>query len=246
MEYEEVQPVSEPIQLTPSESVTHPTPQVSIETDGSFATAIRDIIRERKPVHLLETGTHRGTGSTAVICGAIGNNSRLHTVESNRTFFGCAVANTHKWNYRVECRWGLSIPRSLLPTYKEVLENIRSCPADIAIDGAHLPSDELRAQEYVEETTVRGSAPENLIKQIVKTEHDGKIDFVLLDSAGHIGYIEFQHLLNFLEHPCIIALDDTKHLKHYKSIVAIRRWDKFKILAEGQDRCGWAITEYRP
>jgi len=217
----------------------------SINTNGEFADALRQVIKEYDPRRLLETGTFDGLGSTAIISESINPLARLITIECDFSLYAKAVANTRKFGHKVDCRNGLSIPSSMLPTKDEIVKMLSECPDNLNKDYPEVQNLDDYAIYYLDEMK-RDFKEDDLIKQIVSKVFGGKLDFAILDSAGHLGWLEFACLLNFLESPCIIALDDVNHIKHYKSMEAIRSSKVFTILNEGDERYGWAIARYDP
>jgi hypothetical protein len=85
-----------------------------------------------------------------------------------------------------------------------------------------------------------------MIRRCIELEFRKPPDFVMLDSAGHLGWIEFQYLMLFLKLPCVLALDDTKHLKHYRTLAFIEKDSRFKVVARGSERFGWVVAEFQP
>jgi hypothetical protein len=72
-------------------------------------------------------------------------------------------------------------------------------------------------------------------------------DFVLLDSAGHLGHLEFVYTTSKLRGRCFIALDDTNHVKHYQSVLDMKQDPKrFRIVAESKEKFGFCIAEFNP
>ena len=85
---------------------------------------------------------------------------------------------------------GLSVPRELLPTFEQInnstVENVEF--GEIYIDH----EEKERALKYFEETDF-SDVEDNLLEKCLK-RFDYAPDFVLLDSAGHMGNIEFNYL----------------------------------------------------
>jgi len=133
----------------------------------------------------------------------------------------------------------------MLPTKDDIVGMLKACPDNLSKDHPEVDDLEAYAIYYLDETK-KDFKQDDLLKEAVYKVFAGKVDFVLLDSAGHLGWIEFACLLNFLSSPCIIALDDTNHIKHYKSMEATRSSKIFEILREGNERYGWAIAYYNP
>jgi len=59
---------------------------------------------------------------------------------------------------------------------------------------------------------------------------DYKPDLVMLDSAGHMGFIEFKYVLSLLKGSCVFILDDVNHVKHYDSLRLMKNDSRFNVL----------------
>ena len=94
-----------------------------------------------------------------------------------------------------------------------------------------------RAANYFKESDL-ADVPDNLLNNCL-VECGDKPDFVLLDSAGHLGHLEFDLLLQRLKGPCVIALDDIFHVKHSQSYIQITSDARFKVLAMAREKYGF-------
>lgn len=74
----------------------------------------------------------------------------------------------------------------------------------------------------------------------------GNADLIVLDSSGHLGFIEFNYILSLLRSPCIFVLDDTRHVKHFHSLKRIKEDSHFNLLKESDEKFGFCIAEWRP
>lgn len=207
---------------------------------GEFRQAVKDLILEREPIRVIETGTYHGTGSTrALIDGleAAGGDYTLLTIEVNPGHHGIAQMNLAGYS-RVQLLNGLSIPRRLLPSdldTRTMIESLRS--SDVYVDHGEAE----RLQLYRGEVSF--DVPDDLLGKAMAS-FSGAPDLLLLDSAGHLGFIEFNYALSLLRSPCLIVLDDTRHIKHYKSLQLMKRDPRFEILKESDERFGFCIAEY--
>ena len=69
---------------------------------------------------------------------------------------------------------------------------------------------------------------------------------IVLDSAGGIGYLEFQTVLKVMGNSeYFILLDDIHHLKHFRSARDIKTDKSFEILGLEQHH-GWMLAHHRP
>jgi len=222
---------------------------VQLKTESQFARAIHTAFAETRPTRIIETGAYKGTGSTAIICSAIlateypaGARPKFFSVEINPRLVQIAQANTQKFRdagVDLEFLNGLSLPRSLLPTPEQIQAMVSADDADVYID--HSPAE--RVSLYAGE--VAFDVPDDMLDKAMRA-FDYKPDFVLLDSAGHLGFVEFKYAISKLSGPCWLALDDTNHLKHYKSLRAIKQDARFKIAVEGTEKFGFCLARFNP
>lgn len=184
---------------------------------------ITTLIEDRQITQVIETGTYMGLGTTkAVIDGMLkhGMDYQFITMEVNPNYYHQAVNNnvgtqTEFWN-------GLSIPKSMLPT--SVTFNV---PDFVVVD--HHENE--RERNYTQEVSF--NVEDDLLAKACKI----RPEMVILDSAGHIGFIEFKYLMSLLpDHDFILVLDDIHHVKHYDSFQYVKsRPDKFTIIWQSDD-----------
>lgn len=205
---------------------------------GEFRRAVIDLILEKKPSKVIETGTYYGTGSTRVLIDgleAAGGDYQLLTIEVNPENYNVAKCNLAAWP-GVTPMNGLSIPRRLLPSDLDTLTMIEILRGhDIYVD--HGDAD--RMQLYQQEVSF--NVPDDLLGAAMS---ETPPDLLLLDSAGHVGFIEFMYAMSLLQSSCLIVLDDTMHIKHCRSLQVIKQNPKFKIIKESDERFGFCIAEY--
>ncbi len=226
--------------------VTHGT--MGVATESAFARALKQVIADHRPRRLIETGTHVGAGTTTIIASALRqcglDGASFHSIEVNPLFYLRANVNLRKSGLDRFARLhnGLSIPRNLLPQAAE----IEAAAAEAKnVPGVFIDHEEARRVAlYLAETKFDGVQDDLLGRCLA--EFDYKPDFLLLDSAGHMGFVEFQYVLQLIKSPCILALDDVNHLKHYLTLRHIRTDARFKILAESNEKYGFCITEFTP
>lgn len=190
-------------------------------TGSQFNQKVAEIIVSRKLRRVIETGTQFGTGSTRAILSGLkklGGKYRFITIEVNPQFHKQAMSNNLK-EVNVEFWNGLSVSHSQKPV--DITFNV---PDFVVVD--HLPQN--RTKLYMRE--VNFNVPDNLLDHALQ-EFYYEPDLVLLDSAGHMGLIEFKYLMERAKSSYILALDDTDHGKHYESLEFIRANPKrFEIL----------------
>lgn len=220
----------------------------NVNTVSDFSDNIHRLFREIRPKKIIETGTYLGTGTTTIIASALRHlaieDAVFYSIEVNPDNQRQAASNLKNKGLLpyVTLIHGLSIPRHLLPTIEEIDD---SCVKNIANPHIYLDHHEHeRALKYYNETNWKDVPDDRL--GICLHYFNGCPDFVLLDSAGHMGNIEFNYLIQKLRSDCIIALDDTNHIKHYKSLLQIRNDPRFQVIVESKERTGFSITLFRP
>jgi len=217
----------------------------SVSAGSLFAVELRDLIRSTRPKRILETGTMYAMGSTRVIGEALKEfniNADFRSIEIQAERCEEARANAKEFGIEVKIECGLSIPRSLLPSKEDIKWRLSDVPSDIDVFTDFEPED--RVESYFAETRVQGAASDLIGK--VLDDWDGMADLILLDSAGHIGWSEFIHVLAMLRGPAWFALDDTRHVKHFKSRLAILEDSHFRVVADSPERFGFLIAHYMP
>lgn len=215
-----------------------------IQEGSAFAEAIGQVIREYRPKKILETGTYLGQGTTAVIAEAMKQNGidgTFFTIEVNPRYHAQAKAYLESRGYPVQSLCGLSIPRRLLPS-REQIQQTTTTVQDESLFVDH--PEPVRAQRYYQETDFP-DVPDDLLGKCLAI-FDGRPDLVLLDSAGHLGWIEFQYVFERLKGPCILALDDIDHIKHHRSFQYMQKDGRFEILVSSNEKFGFCIARFDP
>jgi len=218
---------------------------MAVGTESGFADAINRLFAKIRPGKIIETGTYMGTGTTAAIASSLRRlgitDARFYTIEVNPEHYKQAAANLAKAGHNVTVLNGLSIPRRLLPTLEQIEEK---CVRNIEFDDIFVDHKENeRAGLYYTETNF--DVPDDLLGECLE-KFDNQPDFVLLDSAGHMGNIEFNYLLSRLRGPCYIALDDIYHIKHYKSLLQIQKDSRFEMITRSKEKFGFCIVRFTP
>lgn len=217
-----------------------------IDTGGEFAERIRKLFTDSRPKKIIETGTYFGTGTTTIIANTIKalaiEDATFYSIEVNPRHYSKALAHITREGLNVKPLNGLSVPRSLLPSRAEIEQRyVSSVLADqLIVD--HEPDQ--RTEFYFRETDFP-HLQDDLLGQIL-AEFGNKADFVLLDSGGHMGYVEFQYLTSKLRSPCWIALDDIFHVKHHLSFKDIETDPRFVIETVSREKFGFCIARFTP
>ena len=220
----------------------------AVKTDSAFAREVRSLFARVRPVKILETGTFIGNGTTTVIASAIRDlgigGAKFYSVEVNPGLHTLARRNLEKAGLTsyVNLLNGLSVPRALLPGREDIEKRTVT---EIGSEGVYVDhSPEERVEKYYRETDFPGVA-DDLIGRVLGV-FEFRPDFVLLDSGGHMGNIEFNYLLSRLKGECYIALDDIFHIKHHGSFTRMQSDPRFEIVAAVREKAGFCIAHFTP
>jgi hypothetical protein len=240
---------------------------VSMSKDQEFIDAIATLFRNNKIEYIVESGTYMGTGSTKTIADLVLQNKvpikTLYTIEVDRKLFSKAIKNLRKYPF-VTPIWGISVdPEEAIKFVNtdDAIQNHEKYP-DVFIDTLNNP-----VQFYISELNgqlSQTSKPEGFFSKIFSNNVSPKESFeknvfkrillgvkecnplILLDSAGGIGFLEFNTVLDYLkEKKFIIILDDIHHLKHFRSLAYIENSKNFTVLNKSPQH-GWVIAMYKP
>lgn len=204
--------------------------------------------------YIFESGTYLGTGSTSFIANTFKNCKNLKqffTLEINPDFFLQAKKNLAQFSF-VRCIYGLSVK------YDEAIAFIKT---DDAILNHHQYSDVfiddiINPQKfYLNEIEGFLSRKKLGLRRLLLRKREDVIQetlaplkgtpLIVLDSAGGIGYLEFQKVLKIMrsKKEFYLLLDDVHHLKHFRSKLDVEADEKFKILAKSLDN-GWLLAHH--
>ena len=217
-----------------------------VGTESQFARSIRELFTRIRPRRVIETGTYFGTGTTTVIASTLRDleidDARFVSIEINPRHYARAQANLERAGLNVELLHGLSVPRLALPTReqieRELIQNVMG--NDLVVD--HEEADRVRL--YFGETDFP-DLPDDLLGLVLR-RFNYKPDFVLLDSGGHMGHVEFRYLVDQLRGPCHIAMDDIYHVKHHRSFQDVQRDRRFKVVSASEEKFGFCIAKFDP
>jgi hypothetical protein len=217
-----------------------------IETGSHFARCIRDTFAKLRPKRIVETGTYLGTGTTLVMAHALRElgleDATFYSIEVNPAHVRRAIENLAKHGFVVDILNGLSVPRALLPTVTQIED---AYVKHVLADGLVVDHEEADRARFYHRETDFPSLPEDLLGKSLAT-FDYRPDFVLLDSGGHLGHLEFRYVIDKLRGPCVIALDDIHHVKHYQSFRDMRADDRFDVIAASEEKFGFCIARFNP
>lgn len=185
---------------------------------------ITELVGSEILTKVIETGTYLGLGTTkAVLDGMRGHGMGFDfiSIEVNPVHYKQAVANNvgvpglHLLN-------GLSIGKPHLP-----IDTTFNVPDHIIVD--HQPN--VRQKLYNKE--IDFNVEDHLLQRAIDAL-GGEPDLVILDSAGHMGLIEFRYLMERIgDKSFYLVLDDVGHVKHYESFEYVKKHPEvFTILWE--------------
>lgn len=224
---------------------------------------LRAMLREAVQAHdvnvALETGTYLGEGSSAMLADVLTAqpSPRLVTIEADWHFWRQARTNLEPYGF-VECLWGRSVPIDEAISFMEeddALHRHDQYP-DVFIDdlddplafytrecrGEFVRSADSQDPAYVRDRAVHYQG-DDLLRRCLEELRDDR-PLILLDSAGGIGWLEFQTTrLVMGDSPYLLLLDDVHHLKHFRSLQAVRDAPDFELLGLDES-AGWALARH--
>ena len=202
----------------------------------------------------VETGTFYGSGTTTRLWRAarkVAPSATITTIECNkkyfndaRTYFAKAGLTTH-----LQPLLGVTVPKFMLLSLAEIEAQFVRRESEFGELGAPLDhAPENRVKAYFKES----HAPDvehGVLDKVIQASST-PIGLFVLDSAGHLGRVEFHYLLGLalqfpakFSRPFCIMLDGTSHCKHLRSLQFVKKQPGWKVLRESTDRFGWAAVE---
>lgn len=204
-----------------------------------FKEAVKNLISEIQPSKIVETGTYIGTGTTRILADSLIGPCELLTIEVNPRNNAEAKKNLAKYRF-VRAFCGLSIPRSMLPSIESTETMLKSLEnQDIFVDF----QEHERLYLYMRECA--HDVPDDLLRVCIRY-FGYSVDLFMLDSSGHLGFIEFCHILSLQKSRCHFILDDVFHVKHFKSLKMMENDSRFVIKKLSEEKFGFCIAEYDP
>ena len=218
----------------------------AVSGQSQFARAIGQLFEAERPRRLIETGTYLGLGSTSVLARALKDaevtDATFYSIEVNPDHYRRAVINLSRQGLNVSTLNGLSVPRSLLPTREQIERDYVLGPTE---DDVYIDHEEPQRAELYHRETDYPDLADDLLGRCLK-RFDYRPDFVLLDSAGHLGHVEYQYVLRLLAGPCYVALDDIYHVKHFRSFQEMRADPRFELVSVSEEKFGFCIGRFTP
>ena len=232
--------------------------------DGGLAPVLARVVTETGVSHVVETGTYLGTGSTRMLAAAFPSDrppKSFITIEANWSSWCAARGNLAAFPF-VTVLWGRTMSRRRALEFvrtDDALRNHEQWP-DVFIDDTRHPVKSytrelrgrlggkprgLRSIVRFARDRLRRYSGEDLLSRSLRAVRERR-PLILLDSAGGIGWLEFQTVLHEMgSAPYTIVLDDTHHVKHFRSLAHIRSDAAFTILAESEQH-GWVVARHSP
>ena len=235
--------------------------------DVDLINSLNDLAKKNIIKYIIETGTHRGLGSTTMLGNAFKNSSTLvslNTIEIDYTNFSVAKKNLSHFSF-INCCYGCSLDLNEAITYVKKDEAIlyHEKYPEIFIDSAKDP-----INFYVNELEGKlnessDSIIKKFLKKLLRPSKNSKINpqynllpklikefyndemFIVLDSAGGVGHMEFQITDELMKNKAYyLLLDDTHHLKHFRGYDIIKNRGDFSIL-NASDKNGWVLAYHK-
>lgn len=222
---------------------------MSVQRSDRLVEALRRAAAELRPQVVLETGTYLGQGTTQLLLEALADHPLevFYTIEVSPAYYAEAVLNLAHAPV-VHCLWGLTVGQSEAEAFirnDDLLQNIAQYP-DLYVD-SDTPVD-----TYTREVRGAGGTDEALevipdmwLERLAPRVRSRR-PLIALDSAGGIGWMEFQEVLRLMEAARFgLFLDDINHVKHYRSFKAMQGDPRFRIIDHDYER-GWAVALFTP
>ena len=232
-----------------------------MQMPSSLAVGISDFLKEVRPSHVIETGTYEGLGSTKIIAELLTQlkcADQFVTVEANWKSWKKAKRNLQPYSF-VKPLWGNTVDVKHASAFimdDEVLKHPENYP-DLLFDTPYNQQqfylDEINGKlggrvskrnmlAYLMDRSLHFSGSNLLTKYLQKFR--GHEPLIVLDSAGGIGWLEFQIVRETLGNQSYhILLDDINHVKHFRSYQAIQKDPCFHITSIDPDG-RWVIASY--
>lgn len=237
---------------------------VSMNKDMNLIKSLEEIAEKNEIQYIIETGTHRGLGSTTMLSNAFKNSvslKSLNTIEIDYTNYSKAKKNLAQYPF-VTCWYGCSLDLNEAIEYvknDEAILHHEKYPA-VFIDYAKDP-----VSFYVNELEGRLNDTSNnifkkILKAILKPSRNFNINpeynllttlinkfmndtlLIVLDSAGGVGHMEFEITDALMKHKSYyLLLDDIHHLKHFRGYEIVKTRSDFKVI-NASEQNGWVLA----
>ena len=229
----------------------YPFASMAMREDAVLRGALTKLIAAEGIDIAIETGTFLGMGSTKFTAECflqVAPPKRFVTIELNFSNWCQAKVNLRPYPF-IDCRWAASVATETAINFinnDEMLRDHRNYHG-IYIDDIDNPvawyTRELIPDAKInQETKAVLWDGEDFLPRSLQV-HAAHRPLVTLDSAGGIGLLEFQTLLQHMgDREFFLLLDDTHHIKHYRSLQHVSNSPDFNIVAKGES---WALASHR-
>ena len=199
---------------------------------NEFYKVVNRLIKEYDIQDIIETGTFMGDGSTRIFAET---GKTVITVECNPIHWEAAKNNLKQFP-NVVCLWGFSLNKN---------DMIR---AIMETDFSDFPAEVRRDHPYSKAFYMREIGFNPPFEAVLSSLLDNKNNqLVFLDSAGGIGFEEYNNAMYYFEsinenakgHK-VIMLDDVNHVKHYRSVQDLKA-KGYLVNFSSDGRFAWAI-----
>ena len=199
--------------------------QGQITNETKLASIIKTIIKEEKPLTIVEFGTWKGLGSTKQLIDGIQASNYTPDVflslETNRGFFDIANKNLKDYKDIVTLVRGRIIEVDEIKSYAETITEVP--------EGQDLN----KVKQFFEEDIDNYEECENVLEELPE-----KIDLLILDGGEISTYLEW---LELKDRANIVVLDDTKMLKTKRIVDEVSVDDNFKLIEKSEERNGYYV-----
>jgi hypothetical protein len=235
--------------------------------DVDLVNSLNDLAKKNIIKYIIETGTHRGLGSTTMLGNAFKSSSNLvslNTIEIDYTNFSVAKKNLSHFSF-INCCYGCSLDLNEAIAYvkkDEAILNHEKYP-EIFIDNANDPinfyvnelegklneSSDSIIKKFLKKLLLPSKNSKinpqyNLLPKLIKEFYKDEM-LIVLDSAGGVGHMEFQITDELMKNKAYyLLLDDTHHLKHFRGYEIIKNRGDFSIL-NASDKNGWVLAYHK-
>jgi len=194
---------------------------------SEFRNVVKDLLSNNEVDDIVETGTYNGLGSTSIFAET---NKYVFTIECN--FNNFSIASRNLSNFENVCViHGLSINRNEL--IKGLLHE--NFDIDTKYDSSYPKAFYMREISH-------NVVVENALDLFANNDRK---QLVFLDSAGGVGYLEFNSFMSYPEEYLknkILMLDDISHIKHKRSVERLEELG-YEVNKSSQERFAWCILK---
>lgn len=173
----------------------------------TFARLVDTLVDRYCLQSVVETGTNDGTGTTSILASSA---LPVVSIECSAPHHSQAAKNLSAFP-NVKLLHGYSLPKKDMEEFLKT-DTFTGAGLGIALD----TEPENTANFYLDELN-QGALSENLLPASLEPWQ-----LVFLDSAGGVGWMEFQAVYGSSVRPLLVLLDDVDHVKHYRSIRFLR------------------------